>query len=109
MFNIADMMHSLSNLSYNDLERICAMEGVCTSNCFSKVELITAIIVSRACKENKPINERTHYRLREYDGTEHYVMLTPEQERFMRWNYDNNISYVHIDIDNISNIDWETP
>ena len=57
--------------------------------------------------ETKP--ERTRYRLRECDGTEHYVMLTPEQERFMRWNHDNYINYDNIDIDVIESIDWETP
>ena len=109
MFNAIDMMHSLSNRSYSDLERISTMEGIHVNNRLSKVELITAIIVNRACKENSPINERTRYRFREYDGTEHYVMLTHEQERFMRWNHDNAINYDNMDIDIIESIDWETP
>ena len=106
MFNAIDMMHSLSNRSYEDLEHIGAMEGVHVNNRLSKVELITAIIVNRALDEN---NERTRYRFRECDGTEHYVMLTPEQERFMRWNHDNYINYDNMDIDVIEDIDWETP
>lgn len=109
MFNTIDMMHSLSNRSYSDLERIGAMEGVHVNNRLSKVELITAIIVNRACRGNNYVNERTRYRFREMDGTEHYVMLTPEQERFMRWNHDNAIDYDNIDIDVIEDIDWETP
>lgn len=109
MFNTIDMMHSLSHRSYGDLERIGAMEGVHVSNRLSKIELITAIIVNRACKENSSVNERTRYRLRECDGTEHYVMLTPEQERFMRWNHKYYISYDDMSIDVIEDIDWETP
>ena len=109
MFNTIDMMHSLSHRSYADLERIGAMEGVHVNNRLSKVELITAIIVNRACKEDNPINERTRYRFRECDGTEHYVMLTREQERFMRWNYDNAIDYDNMDIDVVEDINWETP
>lgn len=54
-------------------------------------------------------DERTRYRFQEYDGTEHYIMLTPEQERFMRWNHDNAINYDSVNIDVIENINWETP
>lgn len=62
----------------------------------SKVEMV--------CK-----NERTRYRFRERSGVEHYVMLTPEQERFMRWNHDNYVNYDDMDIDVIESINWETP
>ena len=108
--NVIEAMHNLSKSKYEELYILASKEGVKvpTPTC-SKVELITLIIANRACKEDNPINERTHYRFREYDGTEHYVMLTPEQERFMRWNYDNAIDYDNMDIDVIEDIDWETP
>ena len=108
--NVIEMMHTLSNRKYEELYILASKEGikVPTPSC-SKVELITLIIANRACKEDNPINERTRYRFRECDGTEHYVMLTPEQERFMRWNYDNYVDYDNMDIDVIEDIDWETP
>ena len=108
-FNAIEMMHSLSNRCFSDLEAIGASEGVHVCDKYSKVELICAIIANRAAMTNSFVPDRTRYRFREIDGTEHYVMLTPEQERFMRWNSDNAIDYDNIDIDVIGDIDWETP
>lgn len=108
--NVIEMMHNLSDRKYEELCYCASKEGikVPTPTC-SKVELITLIIANRAYKENNFTNERTRYRLRECDGTEHYVMLTHEQERFMRWNHANYINYDNMDIDIIESIDWETP
>ena len=108
--NVIEMMHTMSNRKYEELYILASKEGVKipTPTC-SKVELITLIIANRVYKENNPVNERTRYRLREYDGSEHYIMLTPEQERFMRWNHDNCVNYDNMDIDVIENIEWETP
>ena len=108
-FNAIEMMRSLSDRCFSDLEAIGASEGVHVCNKYSKVELICAIIANRAAMANSFVSDRTRYRFREMDGTEHYVMLTPEQERFMRWNHDNAIDYDNIDIDVIEDIDWETP
>jgi hypothetical protein len=108
--NVIETMHNLSKSKYEELYILASKEGVKvpTPTC-SKVELITLIIANRAENGDNPINERTRYRFREWDGTEHYVMLTPEQERFMRWNHDNAVNYDRMDIDVIENIDWETP
>jgi len=108
--NVIEMMHNLSNCKYEELCHFAFKEGIKipTPTC-SKVELITLIIANHAYKENNPANERTRYRLRECDGTEHYVMLTPEQERFMRWSHDHYVNYEDMDIDVIEDIEWETP
>ena len=108
--NVIEMMHTMSNRKYEELYILASKEGVKipTPTC-SKVELITLIIANHAYKENNPANERTRYRLRECDGTEHYVMLTPEQERFMQWSYNHYVNYCDMDIDVIESIDWETP
>ena len=108
-FNAIEMLRSLSNRCFSDLEAIGASEGVHVCDKYSKVELICAIIANRAAMANSSAPDRTRYRFREVDGTEYYVMLTPEQERFMRWNSDNAINYDNIEIDVIEDIDWETP
>lgn len=109
MFDVIKMMHSLSNRSFEELLVISISEGAQSCSKPSKVELITAIIANRVAKANSLVPERTRYHFREMDGTEHYVMLTPEQERFMRWNYDNAVDYDNINIDIIEDINWETP
>lgn len=108
--NVIEMMHTMSNRKYEELYILASKEGVKipTPTC-SKVELITLIIANRATKDNNFVPDRTRYRFCEMDGTEHYIMLTPEQERFMRWNHDNAVNYANMDIDAIGDIDWETP
>ena len=109
MFDAIKMMHTLSNLPFEELLALSITEGAQSCSKPSKVEIITAIIANRAAMTNSFVPDRTRYRFREMDGTEHYVMLTPEQERFMRWNHDNAIDYDSIDIDVIADIKWETP
>lgn len=109
MFDVIKMMHTLSHLSFEELLTLSISEGAQSCSKPSKIELITAIIANRVARANNFVPDRTRYRFREMDGTEHYVMLTPEQERFMRWNHDNAIDYDNIDIDVIEDIDWETP
>jgi len=111
--------------NYNQLIKECERRGVSTFNregmSLSADDLVGKIIAHDAYYEgrNDALNgrspktetkpERTRYRLRECDGTEHYVMLTPEQERFMRWNHEHYISYDDMSIDVIEDIEWETP
>ena len=114
--------------NYNQLVKECERRGINTFNnkginLLSAEDLVGKIIAYDAYYEgrNDALNgrpskieinrkdERTRYRFREWDGTEHYVMLTPEQERFMRWNHDNAVNYDRMDIDVIENINWETP
>lgn len=120
MLNPINEMRRLSSRSYEELLRVAtANYGFCPNGArVSKVELITYIVTVTAIRDQfadmiaHPKEEktnRTRYRFRELDGTEHYVMLTPEQERFMRWNHDNAIDYDNIDIDVIEDVDWETP
>ena len=119
MLNPINEMRRLSSRSYDDLLRVATTNyGFPSGAQVSKVELITYIVTVTAIRdqfadiiahpEETTIN-RTRYRFREMDGTEHYVMLTSEQERFMRWNHDNAINYDNIEIDVIQNIEWETP
>lgn len=111
--------------NYNQLIKECERRGVSTFShegiSLSADDLVGKIIAHDAYYEgrNDALNgrspkaetkpERTRYRLRECDGTEHYVMLTPEQERFMRWNHNHCISYDDMTIDVIEDIEWETP
>ena len=125
MLNPIEEMRKLSLKSYDELLRIATGNcGFCPNGKrYSKVELITYIVSNAAIRsyfgdrlnnamtattDNSAPN-RTRYRFREMDGTEHYVMLTPEQERFMRWNHDNAIDYDTMNIDVIEDIDWEEP
>lgn len=125
MLNPIEEMRKLSLKSYDELLRMAtSVCGFCPNGKrYSKVELITYIVSNAAIRsyfgdrlnnamtattDNSAPN-RTRYRFREMDGTEHYVMLTPEQERFMQWNADNAIDYDTINIDFIEDIDWEKP
>ena len=111
--------------NYNQILKECERRDIQTydskGNIFSADDLVGKIIAYDAYYEgrNDALNgrspkvktkpERTRYRLRECDGTEHYVMLTPEQERFMRWSHDHYVSYNDMDIDVIDDVNWETP
>ena len=120
MLNPINEMRRLSSNSYEELLRVAIGNyGFCPNGKqYSKVEIITYIVAITAIRDRfadkiahpqEEENNRTRYCLREIDGTEHYVMLTPEQERFMRWNHDNAIDYDNTDIDVIEDIKWETP
>ena len=111
--------------NYNQILKECERRDIQTydskGNIFSADDLVGKIIAYDAYYEgrNDALNGRspkietkpepTRYRLRECDGTEHYVMLTPEQERFMQWSHDNYVNYCDMDIDVIEDINWETP
>lgn len=120
MLNPINEMRRLSSASYDDLLRIAtAMYDFCPNGArFSKIEIITYIVAMAAIRDQSASRflseqidkcNRTRYRFREMDDTEHYVELTPEQERFMRWNQKNAINYDNINIDVIEDIKWEKP
>lgn len=118
MMNPINEMRRLSNKSFEELLRLAVTVcGLCADIKCSKIELITYIVAQECVHDNiaekiahpEKNTERTRYRFLEMDGTEYYVLLTPEQERFMRWNHDNGIDYDNIDIDVIEDIDWEAP
>lgn len=117
----------LKKKNYSQIVKECERRNINTFNCrgndIPMDDLIGKIIAHDAYYEGRDDalngrpskvemnhkDKRTRYRLRECDGTEHYVMLTPEQERFMRWNHDNYVDYDNMDIDVIEDIEWETP
>ncbi len=120
MLNPINEMRRMSSLPYEDLLRIAiANYGFCPNGeRFSKVEIITYIVAITAVRDQfadtiahqkKAATNLTRYRITETDGSEHYLLLTDEQERFIKWNIDHCIDYGRDDIDILENIDWETP
>ena len=109
MFDVIKMMHSLSNRSFEDLLTIAISEGAQSCSKPSKIEIITAIIANRVEKANNFVPDRTPYRITEADGSEHYLQLTDEQERFLKWNVDHCIDYDRNEVKILDDIDWETP
>jgi len=117
MLNPIDEMRRLSSLSYEHLLRAAiANYGFCPDGKrFSKVEIITYIVAITTVRSQfadmiaKPKDGLTKYRITERDDSEHYLMLTPEQERFIKWNMDHCIDYNTADVDILEDIDWETP
>ena len=120
MLNPIDEMRRLSSRSYEDLLRVAtANYGFCPNGArVSKVELITYIVTITAIRDKfadmianpkEATNERTRYRITGTDGSEYYLLLTDEQERFIKWNIDHCIDYSRDDVDILEDIDWETP
>jgi hypothetical protein len=109
-FDAIEMMRSLSNRCYSDLEDIGASEGVYVGSKTSKVELICAIIANRAAKDryNKTTN-RKKYCLRCDDTDPYYLELTEEQKNLVEWSIDNEVCYQYATLDEMEDIDWETP
>lgn len=117
MLNPIDEMRRLSSKRYEELFRLAVSNfGFCPNgHNYSKVEIITYIVTITALRDRfadmiaKPQDGLTKYRITERDHSEHYLMLTPEQERFIKWNMDHCIDYNTADIDILEDIDWETP
>lgn len=116
MLNPIEEMRRLSSKRYEDLIRLAVQLGFCPNgHSYSKVEIITYIVTITALRDRfadmtaKPQNDLTKYRITERDNTEYYLMLTPEQERFIKWNIDHCIDYNTADVDILEDIDWETP
>lgn len=117
-FDAIEMMRSLSNRCFSDLEAIGASEGVHVCNKYSKVELICAIIANRAAalrcvgdcnaKTDKATN-RKKYCLRCEDETPYYLELTKEQENLVQWSIENGVCYQYADLEEMESIKWETP
>ena len=121
MLNPINEMRRLSSRSYEDLLRVATTNyGFCPDGArVSKVELITYIVTITAIRDHfadmvaahpkETTNNRTRYRITETDGSEHYLLLTDEQERFIKWNIAHCIDYSRDDVDILEDIDWETP
>lgn len=120
MLNPIDEMRRLSSLPYEHLLRAAiANYGFCPNGKqFSKVEIITYIVAITAVRSQyadmiahsqEEKSGRTRYRITETDGSEHYLLLTDEQERFIKWNIAHCIDYGRDDVDILEKIDWETP
>lgn len=120
MLNPITEMRHLSSRSYDDLLRVATTNyGFCPNGArVSKVELITYIVTVTAIRDQfaemiahpkEETSKRTRYRITEKDGSEHYLLLTDEQERFIKWNIDHCIDYGRDEVDILEDIDWETP
>ena len=115
MFDVIKMMHSLSNRSFEDLLTIAISEGAQSCSKPSKIEVITAIIANRSYRAarftppKEATTNRTPYRITEADGSEHYLQLTDEQERFLNWNVEHCIDYDRDEVEILDDIEWETP
>jgi len=113
-FDAIEMMHSLSNRCFSDLEAVAASEGVHVCDKYSKVELICAIIANRAaalrCVGDCPIDDkRDKYRIITDDNECYYVELTPAQLRFVEWAIDNGVNLYEAECEEMNDIKWETP
>lgn len=118
MMNPITEMRRLSDKSFEELLRFAvAVCGFIPDTKCSKIELITYIVAQEYMHDHiaeriahpEMNTERTRYRFCEMDDTVHYILLTPEQERFMKWNRDNAINYDNIEIDVVDDIEWEAP
>ena len=120
MLNPINEMRRLSSRSYEDLLRVAtANYGFCPNGGrVSKVELITYIVTVTAIRDQfadmiahpqEKKNGRTPYRITDADDSEHYLQLTDEQERFLKWNVDHCINYDMSEVEILDDIDWETP
>lgn len=120
MLNPINEMRRLSSLPYEHLlHTAIANCGFCPNGeRFSKVEIITYIVAITAIRDRfadmiahpqEEKSNRTPYRITEGDGSEHYLQLTDEQERFLKWNVDHGIDYDRDEVEILDDIDWETP
>lgn len=114
MFDVIEMMHSLSNRSFSDLEAIGAFEGVHVCNKCSKIELICAIIANRAANpikhnNNKPTKDNRKKYCLHCREDDYYLELTKEQVSFADWCIDHSIDFDFVNIDEMNNIEWEMP
>lgn len=120
MLNPIDEMRRLSSLPYEHLFRAAITNyGFCPNGKrFSKVEIITYIVTITALRDRfadmtanpkETTTNRTRYRITETDGSEHYLLLTDEQERFIKWNVERGIDYSRDEVEILEDIDWETP
>ena len=120
MLNPIDEMRRLSSLPYEHLLRaaITKYDFCPNGERFSKVEIIAYIVAITAVRnqsadmiahQEEATTGRTRYRITETDGSEHYLLLTDEQARLMKWNVDHCIDYGIDDVDILEDIEWETP
>ena len=121
MLNPINEMRRLSSRSYEDLLRVAtANYGFCPNGArVSKIELITYIVTAAAIRDQfadmmiahpqEKKDNRTPYRITGSDNSEHYLQLTDEQERFLKWNVDHCINYDRSEVEILDDIDWETP
>ena len=109
--NVIETMHNLSKSKYEELYILASKEGVKvpTPTC-SKVELITIIITNRVAKGDSILeNNRLKYCLRCEDVGPYFLKLTPDQYNFLKWCIDNEINFPNAEVEEIGNVEWETP
>ena len=116
--SVIEMMHSLSNYSYEDLKAIAAIdEHITIPEQVSKVELITFIISARTGRETRDsvykmvrenTNDREKYCLRTEDE-KYYLRLTTEQATMLEWCLENEINFYNAELESVNEVKWETP
>lgn len=109
--NVIEMMHSLSHHKYEELYILASKEGVKvpTPSC-SKIELITLIITNRAEKGDSVLeSNRRKYCLRCEDTDPYFLKLTLDQYNLLDWCIRNEIWLPHAEVDELSDVEWETP
>ena len=117
---IVKMMHTFSHYSFEDLKTIAEDECVTIPKHVSKIELITLILAARAEREARASvykmvkeesnynNERGKYCLHTEDE-KYYLRLTTEQVTMLDWCIDNRINFWGAELENVGEVDWETP
>ena len=109
--NVIEMMHNLSRYNYDELCHFASKEGIKIPipSC-SKVELITLIITNRVEKgDSIPKSNRRKYCLRCEDADPYFLKLTSDQYNFLKWCIDNGIYLPNAEVEEIGDIEWETP
>lgn len=115
-----EMMHSMSNRSFEDLKMAAEKECITIPEHISKVELITLIISARAEREargsvykmtreeNNGRNDREKYCLHT-EGEKYYLRLTTKQATMLDWCIGNEINFYNAELESIGEVEWETP
>ena len=117
---VVEMMHSLSNRSFEDLKMTAENECISIPKHVSKVELITIIISARAGREGRASvykiireendchNDRGKYYLRTEDE-KYYLRLTTEQATMLDWCIDHDINFYGAELESVGEVEWEIP
>lgn len=113
-------MRSLSNRPFAELKQLAINTyGLPPETKCSKVELITYIIAQETFYKRidhptaGTTEKRSRYRLicNGWDSidAEYYLMLTPDQVRLLDWCLIHNIVFSNVTIEEIHEVNWETP
>ena len=115
--NPVEMMHSLSNYSYEVIKAIADDENISVPKHTSKIELIAVIIAERAEREarnsvykmiREDSNSREKYCIRTEDE-KYYMRLTTGQVTMLEWCIETEINFYNAELESVGEIEWEIP